>query len=138
MKWRVLLFTSGTTGDPKGVMLSHGNFTALLASLQGTFRVDHRDRFLSVLPLFHTFEFSCGLLMPLSVGAHVMYMEQLEGGLLRSALKEFRPTGLIGVPALWDVLHRRIESEVKDKGEAAHLAFTAMLRLSRFSSDSMV
>ena len=127
-----LLFTSGTTGDPKGVMLSHGNFTALLASLQGTFRVDHRDRFLSVLPLFHTFEFSCGLLMPLSVGAHVMYMEQPEGGLLRSALKEFRPTGLIGVPALWDVLHRRIESEVKDKGEAAHLAFTAMLRLSRF------
>ncbi|MEE2756435.1 MAG: AMP-binding protein [Myxococcota bacterium] len=127
-----LLFTSGTTGDPKGVMLTHGNFTALLASLHGTFRVDHKDRFLSVLPLFHTFEFSCGLLMPLSVGAHVLYLDELEGGLLREALSDFRPTGLIGVPALWDVLHRRIETEVRDRGEAAHLAFTAMLRLSRF------
>ncbi len=127
-----LLFTSGTTGDPKGVVLTHGNFTALLASLHGTFRVDHRDRFLSVLPLFHTFEFSCGFLMPISAGAHIMYLEALEGPLLREALKSFRPTGLIGVPALWDVLHRRIETQVKDRGEAAALAFTSMLRLSRF------
>jgi len=127
-----LLFTSGTTGDPKGVMLTHGNFTALLASLHGTFQVGHRDRFLSVLPLFHTFEFSCGLLMPASVGAHIMYLEDLEGTLLRDALSHFRPTGLIGVPALWDVLHRRVESEVRDRGEAAHLAFTGMLRFSRF------
>ncbi len=127
-----LLFTSGTTGDPKGVMLTHGNFTALLASLQATFRVDHRDRFLSVLPLFHTFEFSCGLLMPISVGAHIMYIEELEGPLLRDALTQFRPTGLIGVPALWDVLYRRIETQVQDRGEAAHLAFTSMLRFSRF------
>jgi long-chain acyl-CoA synthetase len=127
-----LLFTSGTTGDPKGVMLSHGNFTALLASLQATFRVDHRDRFLSVLPLFHTFEFSCGLLMPISVGAHIMYLQELEGPLLREALTQFKPTGLIGVPALWDVLYRRIETQVQDRGEAAHLAFTSMLRFSRF------
>lgn len=127
-----LLFTSGTTGDPKGVMLTHGNFTALLASLHGTFRVDQRDRFLSVLPLFHTFEFSCGLLMPASAGAHIMYLEEIEGTLLRKALKAFRPSGLIGVPALWDVLHRRIETQVKDKGQAAQLAFTSMLRLTRF------
>ncbi len=127
-----LLFTSGTTGDPKGVMLTHGNFTALLASLHGTFRVKEKDRFLSVLPLFHTFEFSCGLLMPISAGGHIMYLEELEGALLRTALKEFRPNGLIGVPALWDVLHRRIETQVKDRGQAAQMAFTSMLRLSRF------
>ncbi len=127
-----LLFTSGTTGDPKGVMLTHGNFTALLASLHGTFRVFEKDRFLSVLPLFHTFEFSCGLLMPASAGAHIMYIEEIEGGLLRKALKAFRPSGLIGVPALWDVLHRRIETQVKDRGQAAQLAFTSMLRLTRF------
>ncbi|MEE2785855.1 MAG: AMP-binding protein [Myxococcota bacterium] len=127
-----LLFTSGTTGDPKGVMLTHGNFTALLASLQGTFRVDRKDRFLSVLPLFHTFEFSCGLLMPTSVGAHIMFVDTLEGPVLRGALKAFRPTGLIGVPALWDVLHRRIETEVSDRGQAAHMAFMGMLRLSQY------
>jgi long-chain acyl-CoA synthetase len=127
-----LLFTSGTTGDPKGVMLTHGNFTSLLASLHGTFNVDARDRFLSVLPLFHTFEFSCGMLMPLSVGASITYLEEIDGPLLRSALKDVRPTALIGVPALWDLLYRRIETQVEDRGEAARLAFNSMMRLSRF------
>jgi len=127
-----LLFTSGTTGDPKGVMLTHGNFTALLASLHGTFRVSHKDRFLSVLPLFHTFEFSCGLLMPASTGAHIMYIDELDGPLLRAAMKQFRPTGLIGVPALWDVLHKRIEQQVEDRGDATRIAFTTMMRFSRF------
>ena len=127
-----LLFTSGTTGDPKGVMLTHGNFTALLASLQGTLDVRQKDRILSVLPLFHTFEFSCGFLMPLSRGAHITYIEELEGPLLRQAMKDVRPNGIIGVPALWDVLHRRIETQVNDKGDAAKLTYTSMLRLSRW------
>ncbi len=126
-----LLFTSGTTGDPKGVMLTHGNFTALLASLHGTFNIGARDRFLSVLPLFHTFEFSCGMLMPLSVGASICYLEEIDGPLLRSALKATRPTALIGVPALWDLLYRRIETQVDDRGESQRLAFNAMMRLSR-------
>lgn len=127
-----LLFTSGTTGDPKGVMLTHGNFTALLASLHGTFSISEKDRFLSVLPLFHTFEFSCGLLMPLSLGCHVTYLEEIDGPLLRAALKAFKPTALIGVPALWDLLHRRIETQVGERGDNARTAFKAMLRLSRF------
>lgn len=127
-----LLFTSGTTGDPKGVMLTHGNFTALLASLNGTFKVGEKDRFLSVLPMYHTFEFSCGFLMPISNGAHIMYLDELEGPVLRSAMKKFRPTGIVGIPALWDVLHRRIETQVEDKGEAARLTYTATLRLSRW------
>ena len=127
-----LLFTSGTTGDPKGVMLTHGNFTALLASLQGAFNISERDKFLSVLPLFHTFEFSCGLLLPLSLGCHVTYLEEIDGPLLRSALKAFKPTALIGVPALWDLLHRRIETQVGERGDNARVAFKSMLRLSRF------
>ena len=70
--------------------------------------------------------------MPASVGAHIMYVDTLEGPVLRGALKAFRPTGLIGVPALWDVLHRRIETEVSDRGQAAHMAFMGMLRLSQY------
>lgn len=127
-----LLFTSGTTGDPKGVMLTHGNFTALLASLRGTLNVKQKDRVLSVLPLFHTFEFSCGFLMPISVGAHITYLEEIDGPLLRDAMKQVRPHGIVGIPALWDVLHKRIESQVSDKGDAARLAFATSLRLSRF------
>ncbi len=126
-----LLFTSGTTGDPKGVMLTHGNFTALLASLQGAFTVTEKDRFLSVLPLFHTFEFSCGLLLPVSLGAQLCYLEEIDGPLLRQALKTVKPTALIGVPALWDLLHRRIETQVGERGDTARLAFKSMLRFSR-------
>jgi long-chain acyl-CoA synthetase len=126
-----LLFTSGTTGDPKGVMLTHGNFCALVASLHGTFKVDQRDRFLSVLPLFHTFEFSCGFLLPISAGSQITYLGEIEGQRLRKAIQLFKPTVIIGVPALWDVLHKRIESQVKDKGLATEIAFKMSLKLNQ-------
>ncbi|MBM4290228.1 MAG: AMP-binding protein [Deltaproteobacteria bacterium] len=126
-----LLFTSGTTGDPKGVMLTHANFCALLSSLHGVFSVSRRDRFLSVLPLFHTFEFSAGFLLPMSVGARVTYLTALDGATLRAAMRAVRPTGIIGIPALWDVLQKRIESQVKDKGEAASLLFKLSVKANR-------
>jgi long-chain acyl-CoA synthetase len=126
-----LLFTSGTTGDPKGVMLSHENFCSLLANLHGVFKVGRKDRFLSVLPLFHTFEFSTGFLMPFSVGAQVTYLSDLEGSLLRTAMKSIKPTGIIGIPALWDILEKRIHTQVSDKGKAAKILFDASLRLNR-------
>jgi long-chain acyl-CoA synthetase len=126
-----LLFTSGTTGDPKGVMLSHENFCSLVANLHQVFKVSHRDRFLSVLPLFHTFEFSGGLLMPLSVGAQITYVSDREGPTLRKAMKEIRPTGMIGIPALWDVLEKRIKSQVEDRGEVAKILFKASTALNR-------
>ena len=74
-----LLYTSGTTGKPKGVKLTHANFSALIASLAPLFPLSGKDRVLSVLPLHHTFEFTCGLLLPLSRGSHVMYLDELNG-----------------------------------------------------------
>ena len=126
-----LLFTSGTTGEPKGVMLSHQNFTSLLANLHQVFKVSHKDRFLSVLPLFHTFEFSGGLLMPLSVGAQITYLSNREGPTLRQAMQEIKPTGIIGIPALWDVLEKRIKNQIEDRGEATKLLFKASTALNR-------
>jgi long-chain acyl-CoA synthetase len=109
-----LIFTSGTTGQPKGVMLTHKNFTSLLASLQQTFDVDEQDGFLSVLPLHHTFEFACGFLMPLSKGATITYLEELSGEELTSALNHTEVSALIGVPALWQLLDRRIRNRLDD------------------------
>ena len=126
-----LLFTSGTTGDPKGVMLTHQNFCALLNSLHQVFELREGDRFLSVLPLFHSFEFSCGLLLPLSAGASVTYLDALDGATLRAAMRRLKPTAIIGVPALWELLQRRIKERAKDQGEAAKIALSVGQRLNR-------
>jgi long-chain acyl-CoA synthetase len=126
-----IIYTSGTTGDPKGVMLSHANFTALLASLAPVFPLKETDRVLSVLPLHHTFEFTCGLLLPLSRGARILYLDELNADRLGEGLQKGRITGMVGVPALWQLLERRIVSRVKDKGPAAAMAFDWALDLNR-------
>jgi long-chain acyl-CoA synthetase len=107
-----LIFTSGTTGQPKGVMLSHRNFASLVAKLAATFDLGSGDALLSVLPLHHTFEFTCGLLVPLFRGAEVSYLDELTSDTLGEALEEGRITAMIGVPALWSLLHRRITQEL--------------------------
>ena len=103
-----LMYTSGTTGKPKGVMLTHRNFTTLVAKLSGLFDLGPGDGLLSVLPLHHTFEFTCGLILPFSRGARVAYLDELNGDRIAKALKMQRATAMVGVPALWQLLERRI------------------------------
>jgi long-chain acyl-CoA synthetase len=118
-----ILFTSGTTGTPKGVKLTHANFTSLVAALGPLFPLGSKDRVLSVLPLHHTFEFTCGLLLPFSGGARVAYLDELNGDRLMKGLKLGKVTAMVGVPALWQLLERRIVAQVKDRGPAAEAIF---------------
>jgi long-chain acyl-CoA synthetase len=126
-----IIYTSGTTGDPKGVMLSHGNFTAMLAAIAPIFPLKDSDRILSVLPLHHTFEFTCGLLLPLSRGARILYLDELNAERLSEGLQKGRITGMVGVPALWQLLERRILARVKEAGPAASMVFDWALELNR-------
>lgn len=109
-----LIFTSGTTGSPKGVMLTHRNFTNMVSELASVFSVTPNDGLLSVLPLHHTFEFSAGLLLPLAQGSHIAYLSELNGDTLSRALKQGKTTTVIGVPALWELLKRRIQTRISD------------------------
>ena len=127
-----LIFTSGTTGKPKGVRLSHKNFAAMVASLAPLFPLTTNDRILSVLPLHHTFEFSCGLLLPFSRGARVIYLDELNGDSLTRGLKEGRVTGMVGVPAVWQLLERRIMSRVHAEGKTAEAVFNLAGEVNRF------
>jgi len=126
-----IIYTSGTTGEPKGVMLSHANFTALLAALAPVFPLRETDRVLSVLPLHHTFEFACGLLLPMSRGARIVYLDELNAERLAEGLQQGRITGMVGVPALWQLLERRILARVKEQGPVASTAFNWALELNR-------
>ena len=122
-----ILYTSGTTGDPKGVMLTHENFCSMVASIGRLFPLVQEDRLLSVLPIHHSFEFACGLLLPLSMGARIIYLDEINGDRLSYGLKEGRVTCMVGVPALWQLLERRIRGEVKERGALVKLGFDTMI-----------
>src|SRR2546426_5154992 len=112
-----LIFTSGTTGRPKGVLLSHRNFTSMVSMLSSVFDMSTRDGVLSVLPLHHTFEFSTGFLTPLSRGAQITYLPELTSDALARAIKNGHVTGIVGVPALWELLHRRIRNRLYEQSD---------------------
>ncbi len=132
-----LIFTSGTTGTPKGVMLSHKNLTSMTSKLSSLFTLYKHDKLLSVLPLHHTLEFSAGFLMPLMHGASIDYLEELEADSLARALEDEGVTGMVGVPALWQLLERKIYKNVSDAGVLVEKAFDSIVDLNRSLRDKL-
>jgi len=112
-----LIFTSGTTGTPKAVMLSHKNFVNMISMLSSVLEMDINDGVLSVLPMHHTFEFSAGFLTPFSNGTQITYLDELSAEELSRAIESGHVTGMVGVPALWEMLHRRIKTRLRDRGD---------------------
>ncbi|MDX6385859.1 MAG: long-chain acyl-CoA synthetase [Blastocatellia bacterium] len=130
-----LIFTSGTTGRPKGVMLSHRNLTSMVSMLSSVFDMDTSDGVLSVLPLHHTFEFSTGFLTPLSRGAQITYLPELSSEHLAKAIKNGHVTGMVGVPALWELLHRRIKTRLHDRGKLVGETADLLMRFNAWLRD---
>ncbi|MEP6913205.1 MAG: AMP-binding protein, partial [bacterium] len=131
-----LIFTSGTTGRPKGVMLSHRNLTSMVSMLSSVFDMSTKDGVLSVLPLHHTFEFSTGFLTPLSRGAQITYLPELTGDALARAIKNGHVTGMVGVPALWELLHRRIKNKLYERSDWIGKTAESMIRANAWLRDN--
>ncbi|HEY0078993.1 MAG TPA: AMP-binding protein [Pyrinomonadaceae bacterium] len=130
-----LIYTSGTTGQPKGVMLSHKNLANMVSMLSSVFDMSTSDGVLSVLPLHHTFEFSTGFLTPLSRGAQITYLPDLSGEELARAIKNGHVTGMVGVPALWEMLHRRIKNRLNENGEWVGRSADLLIRANSWLRD---
>ncbi|MFM5952718.1 MAG: AMP-dependent synthetase/ligase, partial [Novosphingobium sp.] len=117
-----LIYTSGTGGSPRGVMQHHG---ALLMNADGAARIlaedfglDDDDAFLSFLPLSHAYEHTGGQMLPIAAGAQIYYAEGLEK--LASNIEETRPTIMVVVPRLFEVLRTRIMKQVEKQGKVAN------------------
>ena len=111
----VILYTSGTTGFAKGVMLSNANLCDNLMSAPTILNVNSWDIFFSVLPVHHTYECTCAFLMPLYKGASIAFCEGLK--YITKNLEEVKPTMLLGVPVLIETLYKRIWKAAKEGGK---------------------
>ncbi len=130
-KTAAILYTSGTTSDPKGVMLTHANFAA---ETEGVFRlleITPRDAILGVLPLFHALAQMANLLLPLAGGARIVFLESLNTADLLHALREREITLFCCVPQFFYLIHERIRKEAGAHGRLAESGFRWMLQLAR-------
>lgn len=109
-----LIFTSGTTGVSKGVMLSQRNLCHTIENLGKMVHITPQDRALSVLPLHHVYECTCGFLYPLSQGASVAFSEGVR--YIMRNLKEVSPTKMLCVPLLIETMYRKIWANIRKKG----------------------
>jgi long-chain acyl-CoA synthetase len=131
-----LIYTSGTGGAPRGVMQHHG---AILCNVAGAAEVLIEDfgisdeRFLSFLPLSHAYEHSGGQYLPIGIGAEIFYSEGLEK--LASNIEETRPTIMVVVPRLFEVLRTRIMKQIEKQGKVANVMMDAALKIAGNSKD---
>ena len=126
-----ILYTSGTTGTPKGVMLSHGNFLANTESILAFRLIDPQDNLLSVLPLHHAFAFTAQLIL-LYTGAQITFPPSLKGPDLLACMRETGITALVAVPQLFYIIHKGIFDQIGRRPFLVRKLLGVLLRLSGF------
>ncbi len=126
-----LLYTSGTTGDPKGVMLSQGNLASNLSSVIKLNLFDHMDNFLCVLPLHHTYPAMGCQLLPLALGATVTILNNLKGPDILACMQETGVSVMIGVPQLFTGLRNAIFDGISKKPGPVRALVKLFLALNR-------
>ncbi|TLM68180.1 MAG: long-chain fatty acid--CoA ligase [Deltaproteobacteria bacterium] len=124
-----IVYTSGTTGHPKGAMLTHRNFLSNIRACHTLFDISARDTCLSFLPLSHVFERMAGYYMMLRQGATIAYAEGIDS--VPVNLREARPTILISVPRLYEKMYARVMDRVLSSPWPKRKLFLATLSLSR-------
>ena len=127
-----LLFTSGTTGTPKAVPLTHSQFLSNVNALFAANLVQQGDRVLLPLPLHHTYPFTVGMLTSLAIGATLVFPGGATGPQILQAARNEAVTAIIGVPGLYGAMVNAIEARIKRRGRLAQSLFGGLLALSIF------
>ena len=123
----VLMYTSGTTGMPKAVPLTHGNIYAESDKVEEVMRISDREVVLSLLPLFHAYSQIVNLWLATIVGAQVVYLSELSSAGIERGLRESGATALIGVPRLWYLFHKKIFDAVQIRPAPVRWFFKTLL-----------
>lgn len=126
----VILFTSGTTGNPKGVMLTHKNLVSDTYIAQTRMYLNEKDVFYALLPIHHAYTMQAVFIESLSVGAEIVYGKSMAVTRLMKELKEGQITMLLGVPLLFNKLLAGIMKGIKSKGPIVYGAIKILLELS--------
>jgi len=121
----IMIFTSGTTSISKAVMLSQKNICADIYSLSSMAKVTSKDKFLSFLPLHHTFESTCTFLYGTSVGITVVFTDGLK--YIVKNLKEYKITGFVCVPLVLETMYKKINKEIEKQGKTKLINFARKL-----------
>ncbi|MBF0457297.1 MAG: AMP-binding protein [Nitrospirae bacterium] len=125
-----IIYTSGTTSAPKGVILTHRNFLSDAAAVIETGLLTPSDNVLSVLPLHHTYPFMCTFLVPILGGGTITYPPGLKGQELINTIAGHGVTILIAIPRLLEIILTAIDNKIQAKPTTARLAIAAMRSMS--------
>ncbi len=133
----LLMYTSGTTGTPKGVPLTHANIVAELDAINNVLNLSAKEKILSLLPLFHAYLQIVNLWVAVTYGCEAGYLKELTPEELSKAMKEFKPTMLTTVPRLWYIFHKKIFDAIAVKPKPVRMLFKTLLNLNGFLRDTM-
>lgn len=123
----IILYTSGTTGEPKGVMLSQYNICSNIMGIIKQVKIKQKNKLISILPLHHTYECTLGLILPIYCGATIYFSKGYK--YLYKEIEEYKPTIMMGVPLIYEKLYKRLSQTNPKKDGNAKKILRAPIRM---------
>ncbi len=132
-----LLYTSGTTGIPKGVLLSHENLLSNVLAIKAAGLATESDNILSILPLHHAYPFMVSFLIPMLLGARITFLQALKGPELLACVREAEVTIIVGVPQVYAQFQRSMANELKTRSSVTQSMASVLMKISGYARDWM-